>query len=216
MALNNYANLKTAIANFLARDDLTTEIDDFIDLTEADFNRRLRIRDMEVVDNAFIINAETEALPAGFLQIRSFIITSTTPDTGLVLMSPFHQANTQGHDNIGTPRAYSIEGTNFRFSPIPDNDQTARLSYYKAFDNIDATTTTNSILTKYPDIYLYGALYYASTFIRGMDQGTVVQFKTQYESAIKQAEDADALDKYNGSPLIQRSGININNLDNVK
>ena len=44
MALNNYANLKTAIANFLARDDLTSEIDDFIDLTEADFNRRLRIR----------------------------------------------------------------------------------------------------------------------------------------------------------------------------
>ena len=76
--------------------------------------------------------------------------------------------------------------------------------------------TTNTILTKFPDIYLYGALYYASTFIRGMDQGTVVQFKTQYEAAIKQAEDADDLDKYNGSPLIQRSGININNLDNVK
>ena len=31
MALNNYANLKTAIANFLARDDLTSEIDDFIE-----------------------------------------------------------------------------------------------------------------------------------------------------------------------------------------
>ena len=28
MALNNYANLKIAIANFLARDDLTSEIDD--------------------------------------------------------------------------------------------------------------------------------------------------------------------------------------------
>ena len=43
MALDTYANLKTAIANFLARDDLTDEIDDFIDLTEADFNRRLLI-----------------------------------------------------------------------------------------------------------------------------------------------------------------------------
>ena len=48
-----------------------------------------------------------------------------------------------------------------------------------------------------------------------MDQATVVQFKGQYEAAIKQAEDADDLDKYNGSPLIQRSGININNFDNV-
>ena len=55
MALNNYANLKTAIANFLARDDLTTEIDDFIDLTEADFNRRLRVRAMETVDLLLIL-----------------------------------------------------------------------------------------------------------------------------------------------------------------
>ena len=88
MALNNYANLKTAIANFLARDDLTSEIDDFIDLTEADFNRRLRIRAMETVNTSFTIDAETEALPTGFLQVRSFILTSTTPDRTLELLSP--------------------------------------------------------------------------------------------------------------------------------
>jgi len=215
MALNNYANLKTAIANFLARDDLTSEIDDFIDLTEADFNRRLRIRAMETVDSAFIINAETEGIPTGFLQVRSFILTSTSPDRALVLMSPFHQANTQGFNNVGNPQAYSVEGTNFRFSPVPGTNVTARLSFYKAFDAINATTTTNHILTNHPDVYLYGALYFASTFIRGMDQGTVVQFKTQYESALKQVEDADDLDKYNGTPLVQRSGININNFDNV-
>jgi len=216
MALDNYSNLKTTIANFLARDDLNTEIDDFIDLTEADFNRRLRIRAMEVVDDSFTIDSQTETLPTGFLQIRSFILTSATPDRVLSLMTPFHQADTQDYSNSGVPRAFSIEGNNFRFSPAPDSTYTARLVYYKAFDNIDATTTTNTILDKFPDIYLYGALYYASTFIRGMDQQTVLQFKTQYEAAIKQAEDADALDKYNGSPLIQRSGININHLDNVK
>jgi len=216
MALDNYSNLKTTIANFLARDDLNTEIDDFIDLTEADFNRRLRIRAMEVVDNSFTIDSQTETLPTGFLQIRSFILTSATPDRVLSLMTPFHQADTQDYSNSGVPRAFSIEGNNFRFSPAPDSTYTARLVYYKAFNDIGTSSTTNTILTKFPDIYLYGALYYASTFIRGMDQQTVIQFKSQYEAAIKQAEDADALDKYNGSPLIQRSGININNLDNVK
>tara|TARA_R110000744_G_scaffold369343_2_gene479526 strand:- start:122 stop:772 length:651 start_codon:yes stop_codon:yes gene_type:complete len=216
MALDTYANLKTSIANFLARDDLGSEIDDFIDLTEADFNRRLRIRAMETVDTAFTIDTETETLPTGFLQIRSFVLTSSTPDRVLQLMTPYHQADTQDYTNSGVPKAFSIEGNNFRFSPAPDSTYTARLVYYKAFDSIDGTTTTNTILTKFPDVYLYGALYYASTFIRGMDQQTVVQFKTQYEAAIKQAEDADDLDKYNGSPLIQRSGININNLDNVR
>ncbi len=47
MALSTYTELKASIANFLNRSDLTTEIeDDFIKLTEADFNAKLRIRQM--------------------------------------------------------------------------------------------------------------------------------------------------------------------------
>ena len=39
MALANYSDLKTSIANWLNRSDLTSEIaNDFIVLTEADFN----------------------------------------------------------------------------------------------------------------------------------------------------------------------------------
>ena len=78
------------------------------------------------------------------------------------------------------------------------------------------SNTSNNILDKFPDVYLYGALYFASTFIRGMDPQTVAQFKGQYEAALQQVEMADEKDKYNGTPLVQRSGININNFDNVK
>ena len=39
MALTSYTTLKASIANWLNRSDLTSEIaDDFIKLTEADFN----------------------------------------------------------------------------------------------------------------------------------------------------------------------------------
>ena len=37
-----YAELKSNIANFLNRSDLTDVIDTFIDSTESEFNRRLR------------------------------------------------------------------------------------------------------------------------------------------------------------------------------
>ena len=213
MALNNYSNLQTSIANFLARDDLTTEIVDFVALTEADFNRRLRIRAMEN-SSSFTIDSETETLPTGFLQARSFVI-PTNPKTALQFMTPFHQAETQGSSETGKPRAYSIEGTNFIFSPTPDASYTATLVFYKAFDSLSVSVATNHILTNHPDVYLYGALYFASTFIRGMDPQTVGQFKTQYESALQQVEMADEKDKYNATPLVQRTGININNFDNV-
>ena len=76
MALTTYTELKTSLANWLNRSDLTTEIaDDFIKLAEADFNSKLRVRSM-VAQTTITINAETEALPTGFLQVRDLYILS--------------------------------------------------------------------------------------------------------------------------------------------
>ena len=67
MALSTYTELKSSIANWLNRSDLTTEIqDDFIELTEADFNAKLRIRQMEQNDDV-TINAEIVTVPTGFI-----------------------------------------------------------------------------------------------------------------------------------------------------
>ena len=41
-----YAELKSNIASYLNRSDLTDVIDTFIDSTEAEFNRRLRVKGM--------------------------------------------------------------------------------------------------------------------------------------------------------------------------
>ena len=43
-------------------------------------------------------------------------------------------------------------GTNFRFSPAPDSSYTATLVFYKAFDTLSSSTTTNHILTNHPDV----------------------------------------------------------------
>ena len=43
MALTTFSGLKSSIADWLNRSDLTTQIADFIALTEADFNAKLRI-----------------------------------------------------------------------------------------------------------------------------------------------------------------------------
>lgn len=49
MAVNDYSTLKAAIADELARADLTAVIPTFIQLAEADFNRQLRARQMQVM-----------------------------------------------------------------------------------------------------------------------------------------------------------------------
>tara|TARA_R110000803_G_scaffold149854_1_gene215315 strand:- start:152 stop:793 length:642 start_codon:yes stop_codon:yes gene_type:complete len=213
MALSTFTELKTSIANWLARDDLTAEIPDFISLCEAEFNRELRIRTMETPVTV-TLNAEQVALPTGFLGVRSFFLNSNGKSK-LTYITPYHQFDTRGSSRTGIPQAYSIEGTNFRFSPIPDSDYTAALVYYKAFDSLSASTATNHILTNHPAVYLYGSLYHASNFIRGISPDTVAQWQQLFVTSINQIREMDEKEKHNGSPLIQQSGININNYDNV-
>jgi hypothetical protein len=52
MAIGTYAELKTAIANFLARDDLTARIPEFISLAEARMSRELGTRSQTKRANA--------------------------------------------------------------------------------------------------------------------------------------------------------------------
>ena len=78
MALSTYSELKASIANFLNRSDLTTEIQDvFIKLTEADFNAKLRIRQMEQNDDV-TINAETVTVPKGFIALPDVLLSVPT------------------------------------------------------------------------------------------------------------------------------------------
>jgi hypothetical protein len=46
MSLLSYSDLLGAVAEYLARDDLTARIPDFIKLAEAKFNRSLKCRQM--------------------------------------------------------------------------------------------------------------------------------------------------------------------------
>ena len=52
MAFTSYSDLKTTIANYLARSDLTSVIPDFIRLAEERLRRDLRTRQMLVVATA--------------------------------------------------------------------------------------------------------------------------------------------------------------------
>ena len=84
MALDTYANLKTEIASFLNRDDLTAQIDTFIDLAETRHARDLRIREMETVDTSITTVAGTQSydLPTGYLELR-YAMLQTSPYTML-------------------------------------------------------------------------------------------------------------------------------------
>jgi len=210
MALSNYSELQSSVANWLNRSDLTTEITgDFIVLTEKDFNSKLRIRKMVESDSSFSINAETVALPSGFLQVRDLFILSGGTKYALTYMTPPQMDQIKGSSTSGMPVAYTIIGDNFRFAPTPDSTYTSTLNYYKSFDALSDSNTTNYILTNHPAIYLYGSLYHAANFLGGVEPARLQQWQGMYTTALERLERNDREDQFSGSPLQIRSDVTV-------
>ena len=209
MALSTYTELKSTIANWLNRSDLTSEIaEDFIVLAEADFNSKLRIRQMHS-QTTITIDAETESTPTGFLQARDFYILSNNDKYALNYLSPAQMDSIKGTSMSGLPVAYTILGSTFRFAPRPADSYSGILNFYKKFDALSVSNPSNYILTDHPAIYLYGSLFHASNFLGGIDPNQSQQWSQMYQTALERAELNDREDQFSGSPLQIRSDVTV-------
>ena len=79
------------------------------------------------------------------------------------------------------------------------------MNYYKKFDALSSSNTTNYILTDHPSIYLYGSLYHATNFLGGIDKVLVAKWEQMYGTALERLERNDREDQFSGSPLQVRS-----------
>jgi hypothetical protein len=210
MALSTYTELKSAIANWLNRSDLTTEIgDDFIKLVESEYNSKLRIKAMLTSKTDYSVDAETVAVPTGFLQVRDFYIVQGTNKYSLTYMPPTQMDQVKGGSTTGRPNVYTILGTNFRFAPTPDATYTATINYYKAIDALSGSTATNWILTNHPGVYLYGSLYHAANFLGGIEPNKLQNWLQLYQTGLERIERNDREDQWSGSPLQTRSDVTV-------
>ena len=78
MAFNSYTALKASIASFLARDDLTAQIPDFISLAEARMSRELKTRtQVKRATASTIANTEFIILPTDMRQVKNVKLNSS-------------------------------------------------------------------------------------------------------------------------------------------
>lgn len=172
MALDNYADLQAEIAVWLRRPDLTAEIPTFITLAEAQLNRALRSTRMITRNNAFVINAQSVALPADFVGIRSLRLPGASPPNTLrwVSVDEMDELLDTTDYTAGPPTHYTVEGASLRLSPDPGaTSYTAALVYYASLPTL-AANTTNWLLASHPDAYLYGSLMQSAPYVRADDR----------------------------------------------
>ena len=69
MSIANYSDLKTAVANWLNRSDLTSYVSDIVMLGEAKIYRELRIRAMETALSDTIASGVI-AVPSDYIEMK--------------------------------------------------------------------------------------------------------------------------------------------------
>jgi hypothetical protein len=182
MAITNYSELQSAIADWLNRSDLTSVITSFISLGEAQYNRTIRHRSM-ITRSQATIDAEYSATPPNWIQTVSFIL-ETNPVTQLdyVTNEELNRKKTAGN-TTGKPQCYSHVGTEIQVYPPPDsNGYTGELVFYSKIPALSDSNTTNWLLTASPDIYLYGSLMQSAPYLR--DDDRIQIWASLYQKAI--------------------------------
>ena len=166
MAITNYSELKSAIADWLDRTDLTDSIPDFITLAETRHRRDFKLRRMETrVTASTVADTEYYTLPDNFVAMRNIQL-NTDPKTALEYLTPEQMDRIYAGSNKGKPKAYSIIGDNIQLRPLPDSAYEIEMLYYKYFTPLSDSNTTNDMLTYHPDAYLYGALVEAEPYLQ--------------------------------------------------
>jgi hypothetical protein len=199
MAFTSYTTLKSTIADYLARSDLTTQIPDFIRLAEERLRRDLRIRQMlKVATSAMVVDDSTVSLPTDFIAMKDLHL-STTPATSIKFLTTNTFFKVARTTTKGKPVFYTLLGSEFQFAPIPDSAYTLQIVYYAKPDLLSDTTASNIFLETCPDLLLYGALGEAEPYL--MNDERLNTWASLYQRGLTSLSKSDDDGEYPSSPM---------------
>ena len=199
MALTSYSTLKTAVANYLGRSDLTSQIPDFITLAELRLSRELRTRKLlKSVTTTTTAGDSTVALPSDFLELRDIYLDGN-PRISLQYLSPSTFTLNAQATVSGKPAVYTTLGQEFEFAPIPDKAYTVELLYYFKPVAMSDSVASNEFLANYPDALLYATLAEAEPYL--MNDARIQVWSAMYDRAINNISVSDEDSEFSAVPL---------------
>ena len=161
MAITDYASLKTEVATYLHRDDLTATIPTFISNCEFRIARQLRVSQLLTTSTVVVsAAASTGTLPSGFMQMENVKI-STGAELQYV---PPDRIDKAVNDTV--PWVYTLLGSAIVVGGTWTAGGNLSCTYWKKETALSDSNTTNWYITNCPDALLFGSLMEAAPFLK--------------------------------------------------
>ena len=191
MALGTYAELQTAIAAWLHRENTATaQLQELIRLAEERISADLA--DMPFMQQypaaiALASGASTLSLPADTLQLLSARLVSPDQPIALTtadaLQRKLSSTTATGAPCICAVSTSAAAGTlGLKLWPVADQDYTVQVLIVAAVPALSGSNTTNFVLTRAPSLYLYGSLLAASALL--VNDARVPMWEAMYSAAL--------------------------------
>lgn len=191
----DYASLKSTVLDWMARQDISnTVFEGFVTIVEQTISAELKCFDTEEVYTAQPVSQQDGfsviELPKDFREARVVSLA----DKPIMYIEP--QKFLSEPYNMG----FTIIGGKMYFgNGNLTNESTAKVIYYKRVLHINNDNLTNAVIEKYPNLYLFGCLREAYSYISDNEKASL--YDTRFQRAVEEARfDADT-SAYSGSVL---------------
>lgn len=170
MSISTYGELKSAVAGWLNRTDLTSVIPDFVTLAETDIRQDVRVQVMEQIATG-TLTGETLAHPSRFLEARRLVVGTEVHE----YVTPLRYTELA---NSGAKVFTSIGQTFYILGGSGDYS----LVYYQAFSPFTLDADTNWLLSNTPEVYLAAACRHGASYLK--DANDEQRFAQRYSAAV--------------------------------
>ena len=189
----NYGEFKALIAAQAHRNDLTSQLDGFVDRAKARLDRDMRVREMLDAETLTPVTNPFE-LPAGFLEMRDIYHTRNGTRVTLTLVNR-RMLNFYASTNVSqaNPRFYSVDGTQIETRPGGETVVFESL-FYKQITPLVNDSDTSIILDRFPDVWLYAALDELYTFTQNTEEKVKAEqvYVNEMKSSNQRAREAES------------------------
>ena len=199
--ITSYDTLKTAVADYCARDDLATFVPNFVQNWEERFYRQpLNWAPWMETSPAGTMASGVATVPADYLGLKWAALD----------VSPNHQLERKSAQAVyarfprgngsGVPRWIARDRGSFVFGPEPDADYDVVGTYYAKPTLLrNEADGINWMITNAPDLVLYGALLEAEPFLK--NDSRIALWRDMYADALVDYRDLNRDEERMGSPM---------------
>lgn len=182
MAISTYTELKSAITDYMEREELSGKAEEWISLAEARLNRKLEVVETDVTLTGTAASRQIDISSYSVIEGVALFLNDDGDELELTKRPEGSYPQTDDQDE---PEIWSIDGDYINFDCKLDQAYTFRFRYVGRFALTDAAPT-NSLLTNHPDIYLMACIAWGGLYTQNSD--LVIGYKALLDEFIVETQ----------------------------